>query len=158
MLSFSKNFPAFLQPLASAMHDKALKAENDAKVGLILRLTSESRMDSVWNGLMRRVRSNHKPTSVYYRPARPPKDAAPLSLEDAQAKALEELFRLIVSAVDGNSLLLLTEPPVGVADRLLQDADRLGGENSRRSRQKAQQLSRAAAVYSSARPGPGCRA
>src|SRR6516164_5897210 len=51
MLSFSKNFPAFLQPLASAMHDKALKAENDAKVGLILRLTSESRMDSVWNGL-----------------------------------------------------------------------------------------------------------
>jgi hypothetical protein len=151
MLQFSKKFPSFLQARASAMHAKAFQAENDAKVGLILRLTSDSRMDGVWSGLTKRVRSDHKPTGVFYHPARLPKNAAPLSPEDAQAKALQELFCLIVSAVDGNCLLSLTEPLVGVADRLLQDADRLGGENSRRSRQKAQQLSKAAAVYSSQR-------
>jgi hypothetical protein len=150
MLSFSKNFPASLKPVASAMHDNALRAENDAKVGLILRLTSES-MDNVWSGLKKRVRSNHKPTNVYYRPARPPKDAAPLSPEDAQAKALEELFCVIVSAVDSYSLLSHTDPLNSVADRVLEDVKRLGGGNTRRAKQKAKELSKAAAVYSSER-------
>jgi hypothetical protein len=151
MLHFSEKFPPSVKARALTMYAKALQAENDTKVGLILRLTSESRMDRVWSGLTKRVRSNHKPTSVFFRPARLPKNAAPLSPEDAPAKALEELFCLIVSAVDGNSLLSLTEPLVGVAGRLLQDADRLGAENSRRSRQRARQLSKAAAVYSSQR-------
>jgi hypothetical protein len=149
MLSFSKNFPASLHARASAMHDKALKAENDAKVGLILRLTWDSRMDNIWSRFTKRVRSNHKPTSVYYRPARVPKNAAALSLEDAQAKALEELFCVIVSSVEGHSLLSFTDPLNGVADRVLQDVGRLGGDNSRRSRGKAKKLLKAAAVYSS---------
>jgi hypothetical protein len=150
MLVFSSKFPAFLQKTTSAMHAKASQVGNIRKVLLIERLASDKRMDAVWTELTKRERSNHKPTTRFFRRAIPPAKAPAMPAELAQAKALEELFYLIVIEVE-RSRDLSTDPVPGVADLLLQEAGRLQCDKSSRSKSGARQLSRAAKVISSAR-------
>jgi hypothetical protein len=150
MLAFSSKFPAALQRTASLLHTKADYSGNLEKAALIARLTADSRMDPVWNELTKRKRSNHKPTSAFFYPASPPPEAPALSTGPAQTKALEELFYSIVIAVEC-SRHLSTDPVVGVADLLLEEACRLQSGISRRLRSKASQLSNAAKIYSTAR-------
>ena len=77
-----------------------------------------------------------------------------MSAEDAQTKALEELFYSIVIALE-RSPHLSTDPVVDVADLLLREADRLRGGKSRRSTSKAGWLSKAAKIYTSqSKPDP----
>jgi hypothetical protein len=150
MLAFSSKFPATLQRTASLLHTKADYSGNLEKASLIARLTADSRMDPMWNELTKHARSDHKPKPKFFRPALPPPHAAAMSAEDAQTKALEELFYSIVIAVEC-SRHLSTDPVVDVADLLLQEADRLQGGKSRRSERDASRLSRAAEIYSTVR-------
>jgi hypothetical protein len=154
MLAFSSKFPATLQRPASLLHTKADYSGDLEKASLIARLTADSRMDAVWNELTKHRRSNHKPSSGFFRPAIPPSHAAAMSAEDAQTKALEELFYSIVIALE-RSRHLSTDPVVDVADLLLREADRLRGGKSRRSTSKASRLSKAAKIYTSqSKPDP----
>jgi hypothetical protein len=150
MLAFSSKFPATLQRTASLLHTRADYSGNLEKASLIARLTADSRMDPVWNELTKRARIDHKPGSEFSHPALPPPKAAVISARDAQTKALEELFRVVVSTVDCYGVLS-TDPVVDVADLLLQEADRLRGGKSRRSERDASRLSRAAEIYSAVR-------
>lgn len=144
MLHFSKKFPPSLQRTVSLLHTEADYSSNLEKASLIARLVADSRMDVVWNELTKRMRANHKPTPGYFRAARPPAWAAAMSAEDAQTKALAELFSWIVFNVeycwtkDEGSL---------VVDRLRRRADLL--RRTGRSAKEANVLSKAADIYES---------
>jgi hypothetical protein len=148
MLMFSSKFPTSLRRTALLMHAKADHSCNLAKTELIARLAADSRLDTVWVELTKRVRQDHKPTPEYSHPACPPKHAAAMDPEHAQAKALEELFVSIVWLVE-SSRALTTQTGVRVADLLLEAADRLRANGSRQSNRDANWLAKAAQIYSS---------
>jgi hypothetical protein len=154
MLAFSSKFPATLQRTASLLHTKADYSGNLKQASLIARLTADSRLDAAWNELTKRARSNHKPTLKFSRPASPPSYAAAMSAEEAQMKALQELFCEVVLMVEYHRPFS-SLAGARVAHAILKEASSLRNGNSRKSKSKANQLSKAAtAIVSLVQPDP----